>query len=125
MKNRGDIMDKEIKSAVKELKDSIEYRSEHMRLIEYFKDMIVQYFKEKYDFHVRVLTGVTWFAIEKDLNYYYGNDRFIMSDFQFTSKVLYDFCQLFGCEFTHTACDGDRYFFTFDDVDMSNAFIMG
>ena len=40
-------MDKEIKSAVKELKDSIRYRSEHMRLIEYFKDMIVQYFEKK------------------------------------------------------------------------------
>ena len=48
-----------------------------------------------------------------------------MSDFKMTSKVLFDFCQEFGCEFTHTACDGDRYFFTFDDVDMSNAFIMG
>lgn len=118
-------MDKEIKSAVKELKDSIEYRSEHMKLIEYFKDMIVQYFKEKYDFHVRVVTGVTWFAVEKDLPYYYGKDRFIMSDFQFTSKVLYDFCQLFECEFEETTCDGERYIFTFLDVDMSNAFIMG
>lgn len=118
-------MDKKIKNAVKELKDSIRYRSEHIRLIEYFKSMIVQYFKEKYDFHVRVLTGVTWFAIEKDLHYYYGGNRFIMSDFKMTSKVLFDFCQEFECEFTHTACDGDRYFFTFDDVDMSNAFIIG
>jgi len=118
-------MDKKIKSAVKELKDSIRYRSEHIRLIEYFKDMIVQYFKEKYDFHVRVLTGVTWFAVEKDLHYYYGNDRFIMSDFRFTSKILYDFCQEFECEFVETCCDGDRYLFTFEDVDMSNAFIIG
>lgn len=110
---------------VKALKKSIRYRSYHLKLIDNFKRAIVKYFEEKYDFHVRVLTGVTWFAIEKDLHYYYGDNRFIMSDFKFTSKVLYDFCQEFECEFTETHCDGDRYFFTFEDVDMSNAFILG
>lgn len=72
---------------------------------------------------MRVLTGVTWFAVEKNLHYY-GDNRF-MSDFRFTSKILYDFCQEFECEFVETCCDGDRYIFTFEDVDMSNAFIIG
>lgn len=110
---------------VKQLKDSIEYRGKHQKFINEFLHAIERYFLDKYDFHINTLTGVTWFAIEKNKSYYYGADKFIMSDFKMTSKVLFDFCQEFGCEFTHTACDGDRYFFTFDDVDMSNAFIMG
>lgn len=113
------------KKIVKELKDSIMYRSKHKKIIHNFEQAIISYFLDKYDYHVRILTGVSWFAVEKNLNYYYGGDRFIQTDFKITAKVLYDFCEEFECEFEHTVCDGSRYIFTFNDVDMSNAFIMG
>lgn len=111
------------KEIVKKLKQSIEYRSKHKKIIKEFLYAIRKYFLEKYDFHVRTLTGVTWFAIEKDIHYYYGSNEIIHTDFKFTSKVLFDFCNEFDCEFEHTGCDGNRYFFTFNDVDISNAFI--
>lgn len=113
------------KQVVKELKESITYRSKHLEFIKNFKYAIIHYFLDKYDFRVNVLTGVTWFAVEKNLYYYYGGDEIIHTDFEWTSKVIYEFCQEFECEFEHTACDGERYIFTFKDVDVSNAFIIG
>lgn len=114
-----------MKEIVKKLKKSIEYRSEHKKIIEEFKRAIKNYFLEKYDFHINVLTFVTHFAIEQNIPYYYRGEEIIHTDFKFTAKVLYDFCNDFECEFIETCCDGERYIFTFEDVDMSNAFIMG
>lgn len=111
------------KEIVKQLKDSIEYRNQHKKFIRDFLYAIEKYFVDKYDFHVRTLTGVTWFAVEKNLNYYYGKDKWIHSDFKFTARVLADFCDEFDCEFEHTSCDGNRYIFTFTDIDVSNAFM--
>ena len=111
------------KKIVKELKESIEYRNKHKVFIDNFLRAIKNYFLEKYDFHVNVLTGITWFAVEKNIHYYYGGNTIIDTDFKFTSKVLFDFCNEFECEFDHTACDGRRYIFTFEDVDVSNAFM--
>lgn len=113
------------KEVVKKLKESIEYRSKHKKFIEDFLRAIKRYFLDKYDFHVRTLTGITWFGVEKDLHYYFSGSEIIKTDFKFTAKVLADFCEEFDCEFDHTSCDGDRYIFTFDDVDMSNALIIG
>ena len=112
----------ENKQIVKQLKQSIEYRSKHKQIINKFLYSIQRYFLEKYDFHVNTLTGISWFAIEKNHHYYYGGEDIIDTDFKFTSKVLYDFCNEFGCEFVETTCDGDRYIFTFEDVDTSHAF---
>lgn len=113
------------KEVVNTLKESIRYRNKHKKFIEDFMLAIKRYFIDKYDFHVRVLTGITWFAVEKDLNYYFGGCEIFHTDFKFTAKVLADFCEEFDCEFEYTTCDGDRYIFTFDDVDMTNALIIG
>lgn len=113
------------KQVVKELKESISYRSKHLQIIEKFKYAIINYFLEKYDARVRVLTGVTWFAVELNTHYYYGGNEIVTCNFEWTSKVIYEFCQEFECEFEHTSCDGERYIFTFKDVDVSNAFIIG
>lgn len=113
----------ENKEIVSRLKESIEYRSKHKQIINEFLFAVRNYFLEKYNFHIRTLTGITWFAIEKDINYYYGGEYIRDCDFKFTSKVLFEFCNEFDCEFQHTACDGSRYFFTLNDVDMSNAFL--
>ena len=113
------------KEIVKNLKESIEYRSKHKKFIDEFLRAVKRYFLEKYDFRVNTITGITWFAVEKNIHYYYGGDTIIDTDFKFTSEVLYDFCKEFDCEFDKTACDGDRYIFTFNDVDMSNGFIIG
>ena len=113
---------------VKKLKDSIRYRSEHKKIIEEFKHAIKNYFWKEYDVPVSVLTGVTWFAIEKNISIVRNMDSDKaehMWKFEFTIDVLYKFCKTFECKFEHTACDGHRYVFTFDDVDMSNAFILG
>lgn len=116
----------ENKKIVKQLKESIEYRAKHKEFINEFLRAIKNYFLEKYDFHIRTVTGITWFAIEKDIHYYYGGAELIDDkDFKFTSQVLFDFCNEFECEFDHTSCDGDRYIFTFNDVDMSNGLIIG
>ena len=112
----------ENKQIVKQLKESIEYQSKHKKRINEFLYAIRRYFLEKYDFHVNTVTGINWFAIEKNRHYYYGGDTIIDTDFKFTSKVLYDFCNEFECEFVETTCDGDRYIFTFEDVDTSHAF---
>lgn len=117
--------EKDNKEIVKQLKDSIEYRNKHKGFINNFLRAVKKYFLDKYDFHIRTVTGITWFAIEKDIHYYYGGVEIIHTDFDFSSKVLYEFCEEFECEFDRTVCDGDRYIFTFDDVDMSNAFIIG
>lgn len=114
------------KQVVKQLKESITYRSEHMKIIDEFLRAIRHYFLEKYDFHVRTLTGVTWFAIEKDYYYYSTQEHFMEDrDFKFTLKVLLDFCEEFDCEFDRTTCDNSRHIFTYNDVDMSNAFVVG
>ncbi len=115
-------MTKTNKQIVKELKESIEYRSKHNEFVDNFLRAIEDYFLEKYGFHVNTLTGVTWFAVEKNIHYYYGGDEIVTCNFEWTSKVLYEFCQEFECEFEHTSCDGERYIFTFKDVDMKNAF---
>lgn len=113
----------EHKRIVKQLKDSIQYRSEHKRYIEEFKYAIIGYFLEKYNVHTRVLTGVTWFAVE--LNYGYYTKSLELPNFRFTLQILLDFCKEFECEYDKQTCDGDRHIFTFTDVDMSNAFVMG
>lgn len=111
------------KQIVKELKDSIAYRNKHKKFIKNFLRAVEKYFLDKYDYHVRTLTGVTWFAVEQNIHYYYGGDEVISSNFEFTAEVLADFCKEFECEFEKTACDGDRYIFSLKDVDMSNAFL--
>ena len=115
----------ENKAIVKELKDSIEYRSKHKKIIDKFLRAVKEYFLDKYDFHIKTTTGIKWFSIEKDISYYYGGTEIIDTDFKFTTKVLYEFCMEFECELDNVTCDGDRFVFTFEDVDMSNAFIIG
>ena len=34
-------------------------------------------------------------------------------------NVLYDFCNEFGCDFERTACDGERWIFTFNGLNMT------
>ena len=110
------------KEIVKQLKESIEYYSKPEEFVNKFLRAIEKWFLDKYDYHVRTLTGVTWFAVEKNLNYYYGNNRFITTDFKMTARILADFCDEFECEFDHTSCDGERYIFSFSDVDTKHAF---
>ena len=110
----------ENKQIVKQLKDSIQYRSKHKRYIQCFKDAIIEYFFEKYNVCTRVLTGVTWFAVE--INYGYYAESRELPNFKFTLQILSDFCKEFECEYEKQTCDGSRHIFTFTDVDMSNAF---
>lgn len=114
------------KQVVKELKESITYRSKHLQIIEKFKYAVINYFLEKYDAHVRVLTFGDTFGLEKNMTYYtnefLNGNRDIRLDFKFDIRVLSDFCDEFECEFLHTSCDGDRFIFNFNDVDMSSAF---
>lgn len=106
---------------VNELKKSIQYRQKHWDVIERFKWAIIDYFIEKYGFHVRVHTFVDSFGIEKDWSYYRNSPFSKESHFKFTCRVLCDFCEEFDCEFLHTVND-NRYIFTFEDVDMKRAF---
>ena len=111
------------KQIVKELKESIEYYNEHKKIIKNFLRAVEEYFLDKYDYHVRTLTGVSWFAVEEDLSYYYGGKDIVYNDFNFTIEILADFCREFECEFKETTCRGRRYIFYFKNVDMSNAFL--
>lgn len=121
-----DSLIEERKEIVKKLKKSIEYRSEHKKIIEEFKHAIVNYFLTKYDVHVNVLKFGDSFGIEKDYNYYSKQLKFCHGDaFKFNSKVLFEFCNDFECEFIHTSCEGERYVFTFEDVDMKYGFLSG
>lgn len=112
-------MTEKIDKIVKELKKSIEYRAEHKKLIDEFLRQVRHFFIEKYDIYVRTPTFVDSFGVELDPNCHYLNKR--PHDFM-QINMLADFCQTFGCEFEHTACDGTRYIFTYTDVDMSHAF---
>lgn len=107
---------------IKDLKDSIQYTSQHQRKIEDFKYEIIKYFSKKYNIKVRVLTFGSTFGIEKDYGFYSKKSFKENIYFKMNSKMLFDFCTEFECEFVSTCCDGDRYIFTFDDIDMSRAF---
>ena len=113
----------ENKVIVKKLKESIEYISKHKQFIQDFNYAVIRYFFDKYDVHVRFLTGVTWFAVELDYGYYTRSIK--LPQFKFTLQILLDFCNEFECEYDGNSCDGDRHIFTFTDVDMCNAFVMG
>lgn len=111
------------KQIVKELKESIAYRDEHKKFIKNFLRAVEKYFLDKYDYHVRTLTGVTWFAVEEDSYYYCYCNKMVYNDFKFTVEILADFCKEFECEFKETTCGGRRYIFYLKDIDMSNAFL--
>ena len=73
------------KEIIEQLKESISYRSKHKEIIDEFLYAVRIYFLEKYDFHVRTLTGVTWFAVEEDYGYYCNPEHFMEDkDFKFT-----------------------------------------
>lgn len=70
-------------------------------------DIIV--FMRKRGIPVKVLFFGDSFGLDIDLNIKNWRDvpRKIPLD------VLTDFCKEFGCEFEYTACDGDRWIFSF------------
>jgi len=99
-----------------------------------FKDVLIEFDKAKQDLEgakmsfevdvivfmrkrgipVRVLFFGDTFGLDIDLNVDNWRDipRKIPLD------VLTNFCKEFGCEFEYTACDGDRWIFSFDKLSM-------
>jgi len=39
-------------------------------------------------------------------------------DLRIPVKVLYEFCEEFGCDFKYTTCEGRRWIFTFDGLEL-------
>lgn len=99
-----------------------------------FKNAIIEFNKEKQRFErekeifqidiktfmrekgipVKVYFFGNRFGLDIDLNIHnwYDVPRKISLD------VLSDFCKEFGCDFEYTACDGDRWIFSFDKLDI-------
>lgn len=114
---------------VDRLKKSVEYREEYGMKEDKFKEIIKNYFYNKYGIAAKVYVWGNNFGVEKDLYIAHANPSSPLNieysrrtrQFDFTIDVLYKFCKDFDAEFLHTACDGSRYVFYFKNVDLKKA----
>lgn len=102
-----------------------------------FKDVLIEFDKAKrnlYSAKISFKADVTVFMKERGIpikvSFFgdaFGLDiDYSVQDCDFLRKtprkipldVLTDFCKEFGCEFEYTNCEGRRYIFSFDKLDM-------
>ena len=91
---------------------------------------IRKYFYNKYSIAVKSYVYGSTFSFEKDLDVAYNSwlegDTTEYSkrtrQFNFSIDVLYKFAKDFDAEFSHTACDGNRYIFKFKNIDGKKVF---
>lgn len=113
------------------LKKNEEYSKEHGISEKDLIDSLKKYFYNNYGIGI---SGYVWgdrFGFERDLNIAYGTwgDRtetnYVVKTrrFKFTIDVLYKFCKDFDAEFLYTTCDGDRYVFSFKNIDLTKAIL--
>ena len=74
----------------------------------------VKEFMLEYNIPVRVLFFGDTFGLDIDLNIRNWQDV----PRKIPLSVLSEFCKKFGCEFEYTNCDGKRYIFSFDGLNM-------
>lgn len=80
---------------------------------ELFEFEVINFMEEK-GIPVRILFFVDTFGLDirVDINSFKNVPRKI------PLNVLTDFCNEFGCEFEYTNCDGERYIFSFNGLNM-------
>ena len=99
-----------------------------------FKDCLIEFDKAKQDFNegkIQFVLDVKEFMRDKGIPVkvlFFGNDFGLDFDINvanfgdFPTKipldVLTDFCNTFECEFEYTNCNGGRYIFSFDGLNM-------
>lgn len=91
---------------------------------------IRNYFYNKYAIAVTAYVYGSTFGFDRDLHVAY--DAYLESheseyakrtrQFNFSIDVLYKFAKDFDAEFSHTACDGNRYIFKFKNIDGKKVF---
>ena len=74
----------------------------------------VMYFMEQYDIPVKVLYFGDTFGLDIRVNTF----NFATVPRKIPLDVLMEFCKEFGCEFQYTCCDGSRWIFTFNGLDL-------
>lgn len=114
---------------VTRLKKAEEYHDKCAIKEDDFINAIEKYFYDKYGIGVTVYVWGKTFGFEKDLNVYgvwatnkdseYAKKT---RNFTITIDVLYKFCKDFDSEFLYTTCDGERYVFSFKNINIKKAF---
>lgn len=101
-----------------------------------FKNCLIEFDKAKQTFKrkkVAFVVDVMKFMEDKDIpiKVLFFGDTFgldiVVNRYNFRDvprtiplKVLMDFCDEFGCEFQYTCCDGSRWIFSFNGLDMGH-----
>ena len=74
---------------------------------------VMEFMKNK-GIPVRVLFFGNTFGLDIERNW----DNMANSPRKIPLSVLTDFCNTFGCEFEYSKCDGKRYIFSFDGLNV-------
>ena len=74
----------------------------------------VENFFHKYRIPVKVLFFIDCFGIDINVNM----NNVCEVPLSIPVKVLYEFCEEFGCDFKYTSCNGNRWIFSFDNLKM-------
>ena len=118
-----------INPIINKIKETAKYREENGVSEKDFIRALEKYFDDKYHINITAYVWGKTFGFEKSMRAYgsWGTHRDTeymkrTRDFDINIDVLYKFCKDFDAEFLYTTCDGDRYVFSFKNININRAF---